>query len=295
MTKRVIEISGFDACLKARNRQITIAREGEIVGQFPAEDVGLLIVDTFNSSFSNGTLIEMVEAGGLVVLCGKDHLPAAFVVPAEGNALQVQRMGQQLSLTLPRRKRLWQELVRRKVLNQAAVATDPALAEKLTRLAGRVGSGDPANVEAHAAREFWGAFLPAEKFRRDRDGPSPNHFLNYGYITLRAAMARAICGAGLNPAYGLHHTNRSSGFCLADDLMEPFRPFVDCAARALHLEGLRELDKKAKAVLIGVLHERCRCGKQSGSVETAMDRTVASLCHCFAGLRATLDLPELHR
>ncbi|MCX7020653.1 MAG: type II CRISPR-associated endonuclease Cas1 [bacterium] len=293
MTKRIIEISGFDASLSVRCGQVIVKRGGELAGQFPAEDVGLLIVDTPMASFSNATLIKMIDTGGLVILCGDNHLPAAFVVPMEGNTLQTQRLALQLTVTLPRHKRLWQKIVRTKIRNQAAACLDDAVRKRLDNLAAHVASGDTSNTEGQASRFYWAVYLQGETFLRDREGAPPNHFLNYGYMILRAAMARAICGAGLNPSLGIHHHNRANGFCLADDLIEPFRPWVDLATHKLHLLAKTELDKQAKAALIGVIHEKCVSENQTTSIETAIDRAVASLCHCYEGETDKLSLPAM--
>ena len=292
MGDRIIEVSGFDAYLSASRRQIAVKRDGEVVGRFPAEDVGLLVVDTPLASFSNETLLALVEGGGMAILCGPDHLPAAWVLPVAGNQLQVRRMEQQIALTRPRRKRLWQQVVQAKIRNQAAVCEDAETARALRAMAARVGSGDPGNVEAQAARLHWSRFLHDEPgFRRDREGPAPNHLLNYGYAILRAAMARTLCGAGLHPSLGLHHCNRSAGFPLADDLMEPFRPWADRAARRLHRRGVREIDRPAKAAMLGLLAERCRCGANRTSLDNAMARLVNSLVRHLEEPAEKLDTP----
>lgn len=293
MTRRTIEVSGFDASLSVRHHQVLVKRDGEIVGQFPADEIGLLIVDTPLTSFSNNTLVELVSGGGLVVLCGRDRMPAAWVVPVEGNSLQVQRFAQQMALSLPRRKRLWQQIVRQKIRNQAAICEETATAAKMKSLVARVGSGDSTNVEAHAARLHWAAYLPGGEFRRARDGPPPNHFLNYGYMMLRAAVARAICGAGLHPSLGLHHQNRSAGFPLADDLMEPLRPWADRKARALHRAGHTELDKHAKAALLGMFYERVQLDGEQPTLETAINRLVGSLVDILGGNTDRLTLPAI--
>jgi CRISPR-associated protein Cas1 len=294
MIRRTIDVSGFDATLTARHKQILVGREGHVFGQFPAEDVGLLMIDTRQASFSNETLVTMIETGGLVVLCGSDHLPAAYVVPVQGNCLQVQRMDQQLSLSKPRQKRLWQQIVQGKLRNQSYACTSPEHCQKLKSLAERVGSGDPENVEAQGARIYWSCWLSAgEIFRRKRDGDPPNLFLNYGYSILRACVARAICAAGLNPAFGIHHCNRSNGFCLADDLMEPLRPWVDRQARKLHARGEVELNKLTKAPLMSVLYEECQVGEQRTTLQTAVERMVDSLVRCLTDTGESLVIPRL--
>lgn len=293
MSRRTIEVSGFDATLTVKNRQVLLGRGKELAGQFPAEDVATLIIDTPNTTLTGSTMVEMVQSGGLIVLCGRDHLPAAFVIPVEGNQLLRQRMQTQLDATEPCRKRLWQSVVKQKILNQAVACTDPDAKRKIHSMAGRVRSGDPDNVEAQAARVYWAHFLPGENFRRSRDGQSPNLFLNYGYIVLRAAVARALCAAGLMPAFGLHHDNRCNSFCLADDLVEPYRPWVDVAARETHRMGHTELNRETKKVLLGELYQPCRVGEFGSTLQAATDRTAATLVRRLAGEDVPLALPQM--
>ena len=291
MGERVIEVSGFDAHLSASHKQISVRHDQEVIGHFPAEDVALLVVDTPLASFTHETLLALVDGGGLVLLCGADHLPAAYVVPVAGNALQVQRMAKQIKLSQPRTKRLWQQLVKAKIRNQAAVCATPEIARKLKSLVDRVGSGDPQNVEAQAARLFWSCYLKDKTFRRDREGAPPNPLLNYGYSILRAAMARTICGAGLHPSVGLHHSNRHAAFTLADDLMEPFRPWVDEAVRKLHLQGITEVDRRVKAILLGLMAAPCGSADQRSRIDISMTRMVNSLVRHFDDSSQKLIVP----
>lgn len=291
--RRTIEISGFDAHLSVRNGQILVIRDDTPVGQFPANEVALLIADTRRTTFSNSTLIEITSNGGLVVLCGDDHLPSALVVPVSGNQLLQQRQQLQMRTSQPARKRLWQEIVQAKIINQAAASECINTAKRLKNLAGRVKSGDPDNVEAQAARSYWAAWLGSEKFLRDREGPPPNVFLNYGYMTIRAAVARSLFAVGLNPSFGLHHCNRANQFCLADDLVEPFRPFVDNLARDLHRDGKRSLDKQAKARLLSVLYNTCAIDEYASTIQAAADRAARSLLRRISGDKAPLSLPRL--
>lgn len=291
--RRTIEISGFDARLSVRNGQVLVIRDDTPVGQFPADEVGLLIADTRCTTFSNSTLVEITSNGGLVVLCGEDHLPAALVVPVSGNQLLQQRQQLQMRTTEPARKRLWQEIVQAKITNQAAASDCANTAKRLRSLAGRVKSGDPDNVEAQAARSYWASWLGNEKFLRDRDGAPPNLFLNYGYMTIRAAVTRSLFAAGLNPSFGLHHCNRANPYCLADDLVEPFRPFVDILARDLHRDGKRNLDKQTKARLLSVLYHTCAVDEYASTIQAAADRAARSLLRRISGEKIPLSLPRL--
>ena len=155
-----------------------------------------------------------------------------------------------------------------------------------------VRSGDPTNVEAQAARLYWPALL-GEAFRRDPEGPPPNAFLNYGYMVLRSCVARAVCGAGLHPALGLHHHNRSNLFCLADDLLEPLRPLVDVQVRELAQAGVTEIDRDSKVRLLTVLAETVEIGGEKGPLMVALERVTASLVRCYGGEAKKLELPRI--
>ena len=163
---------------------------------------------------------------------------------------------------------------------------------KLLALAREVKSGDPKNVEAHAAKVYWSHWLAEEEFRRNPDLPGTNALLNYGYAVMRAAVARAIVAAGLLPVLGLHHRNRSNAFCLADDLVEPLRPLVDDRVRDLHLRGYDELSQEAKAELLGLLVDQVRMGNETGPLMVNVHRMVASLVKCYQGETKRLEIPR---
>jgi len=165
----------------------------------------------------------------------------------------------------------------------------------LMGLARRVRSGDPENIESQASRKFWGLYMPEVDFRRDVNGPAPNNMLNYGYMVMRAAVARALCSAGLMPALGIHHRNRYNAFCLADDVVEPFRGYVEAKVREVcRAEGIAEtLSQEIKARLLEILCERVTVAGRSGPLMVNLHRTAASLQRCFAGEQKYLDLPEI--
>ncbi|MBN1919483.1 MAG: type II CRISPR-associated endonuclease Cas1 [Verrucomicrobia bacterium] len=294
MIKRTIEVSGPEASLSLRDGQIIVKRGDEQVGTFSAEDVGMLIVDTPTARYTHGTLIELLEHGAVVVLCGSDHLPTAFVASCTGNTLQTERLAAQLGATRPLKKRLWRQVVQQKVRNQAANLPEGSEERgDLLDLVKRVRSGDPDNVEAQAARLYWRRWLPTEGFRRGEQSEAPNNFLNYGYAVLRAAVARAISGAGLHPSVGIHHHNRYDAFCLADDLVEPLRPLVDRAARDIFLEGHEEINKETKTRLLALLLEPVLLAGAQGPLFVHLERMLASLVRCYAGETAKLDIPSL--
>ncbi len=294
MIKRTVEISGYKTYFHMAHGQLVVEREGSRVGQVPIEDIGLLVVDNPTASYSHLCVVRLLENGAAVILCGEDHLPAGLLTPIEGNSLQAERLRIQIEAPLPTRKRLWQQIVQAKIRHQADIAETTETKTRLMQLRDSVKSGDPRNVEAQAARVHWAAWLGADSgFRRERDGPPPNSLLNYGYMVLRAAVARAVVGSGLHPSLGLQHHNRYNAYSLADDLLEPFRPLVDLAVRDLWRNGKREIDKEAKQALLTLLTHTCETDGQTGPLLVALEFMSASLLKCLAGTEKNLKIPYL--
>lgn len=302
--KRTLEISRDAAHLAVRNQQLLLKRDGHVVGQAPCEDLGVVMVDHPQSTYSHHALVSLAEAGAAVVLCGRDHLPAALVLPLAQHSKVVSRMADQIAASRPLKKRLWKQLIVAKIQAQAR-NVDPRLPahRKLLAMAGEVRSGDPANVEAHAAKVYWRNWLATadaqeadtEPFRRDASSGGLNAFLNYGYAILRAAIGRAIVAAGLQPGLGLHHAGRGNAFCLADDLIEPFRPLVDERVREMHRQGYETLDQPAKAELLELLTTLMQIGNyqdaQTGPLMVMLHRLATSLVACYAGEARQLEIP----
>ena len=293
MIKRTIEISSGPARLSVAHRQLTIERPEIVPATVPLEDIGMVIVDHPAVTYTHSVFTELMRCGAAVVLCGNDHHPAGVLLPVDGHSTQTERHHCQIDATLPFKKQAWAGIVRAKVQRQAAVLKNLAgRDEGLSALAARVRSGDPENIEAQAAQRYWKALFGAE-FRRDRDKTGINSALNYGYAVIRAAIARAIVGSGLIPSLGLHHHNRSNPFCLADDLMEPYRPLVDLKVTELSRAGhaLLELDRTVKAVLLSVLNEIVEIGDRRTPISLAIHQTTASLARAYETGKPHLDLP----
>ncbi len=292
MIKRTVEIStdGYFLCVK--NDQLVLLRDRQVVSTIPCEDIGLLIIDSKATTYTHDALVRVAERGALVVLCGKDHHPAAMVLPTVANETQTQRVRLQAAATLPRRKQMWRQIVQAKIRRQAAVLAEDHPAHKaLLALVSKVRSGDPTNVEARASRLYWPALFGDPTFRRKRQGLPPNNLLNYGYMALRAATARALCGAGFHPGLGLSHHNKYNPFCLADDIMEPFRPLVDARVAGLWRDGQKELDADVKRALLELLAEPVTVADLTGPLMVALHRTAGSVVKCLAGQAAQLALP----
>jgi len=296
MIKRVVEISRGGARLSVRNEQLMVeSGEAEGCAQIPCEDVGLLLVDNRAVTYTHAVFTTLLRHGAGVVLCGEDHQPAGMLLPLAGNSVQTERMRIQLGAKAPVKKQLWRQVVQAKIRHQAAVlGREHGLYEPLRAMARGVRSGDAGNVEAQASKRYWGAYLGQLNFRRRIDGGPPNNLLNYGYTVVRAAAARALTGAGLLCSVGIHHCNKYNAFCLADDMVEPFRGYVERKAREIwEKDGVgEELDQGAKAAMLEVLYERAAIGGQGGPLMVGLHRTAASLVRCLAGEAKELELPE---
>jgi CRISPR-associated protein Cas1 len=281
--KRTIEISSRGTRLTLENSRIQVCREQETLASIPAEDLAMIILSSTGISLSSGVLKAMGEAGGAILACDDSYHPCGIFLPMSANTLHSERARMQAELSAPMRKNLWARIVRAKIRNQAGLLRQEAARSKLLGLADKVRSGDEGNVESDAARVYWSrvfadhkAILPAP-FLRNREGAPPNNLLNYGYTVLRAATARALCAAGLHPAVGLHHRNRYSGFCLADDVMEPYRPFVDRTVMFMAAESRFEIDKDVKSTLIGVIGQDVSMPDGRFSLVNALEKTASSL------------------
>lgn len=309
MIKRTIEISRQSVHLAVeKNQLLLVLHEPDhgFLARIPCEDVGLVMVDHQETTYSHAALARLLDFGAAVVICGRNHLPSGLLLPLPAHTEIVWRINEQIAASRPLCKQLWQQLVVAKIRAQARNLISGPVRERLLALAGEVRSGDPTNVEAQAAKLYWSAWLAGDRqppgegqsppptgFHRDPEGTDAlNAMLNYGYAVLRAAIARALVAAGLFPALGLHHANRSNAFCLADDLLEPLRPMVDRVVRRLHHRRQAELDPKAKQALLELLTASVRCGDQTGPLMVALHRMVASLVACYRGEEKRLLLVD---
>lgn len=282
--------------MSVRYGQLVIRENGEELSQISCEDIGVLLIDHQGTSYTHCVFTELLDKGAAIVLCGGNHHPAGMLLPLQSNSEQGERFRKQTQAKEPIKKRLWKQIVQAKILHQARIVAEgtPAHAA-LMALRQRVRSGDPDNVEARASRKFWPSYLPGIEFHRARDGAPPNNLLNYGYTVMRAAVARALCSAGLMPCLGIHHHNRYNAFALADDVMEPFRGFVEAKVKEIcESEGVPdELTQPLKAKLLEVLYEPVSIAGNTGPLMVGLHRTAASLYRCFAGKQQQMELPAL--
>lgn len=295
MTDRILDLSNEPARLSVRNGLLLIERKGQPEITVPFEEVAVLVGGHRQLVYTQAVFAELAEAGGVFVACDGRGLPAALMLPMEGHHVQAERFAAQAEASRPVQKRQWQAVVRAKIAAQArALKTLHGDDHGLAAMARRVGSGDPQNVEGQAARRYWTCLFPDQpKFVRDRNLPGRNALLNYGYAVLRAVAARAVCGAGLHPSFGIHHHNRYDAFALADDLMEPFRPIVDRAVARLTAppDENRELDPETKRALYAALLEPVAFQGENRSLFDTLARMAASLAQVYLGLRREILVP----
>lgn len=291
MSHRIVEIAEDERWLsRLRGFLVVSGKDGEI-GRVAFEDIGAVIVSARAASYSNSLLAELAERNIPLIVCGANFAPKAWLWPIEGHHLQYRRLTAQIAARLPLRKQLWRAIVKAKVLQQhAALLAVGAPGGGLDSLAKQVRTGDPDNIEAQAARIYWGRMMGPD-FRRDRRAGGRNALLNYGYAVIRSAAARAVVGAGLHPTVSLFHSNRGNAFALVDDLMEPFRPFVDLQVHRLAAEGHEEVDKVAKTVLARLLVLDLETPHGISPLSLVMHRAAASLAESYVAGRTLLDLP----
>lgn len=258
------------------------------------EDIGFVIVDNPNVSITIPLLNELADNNVAVVFCDRRQMPKSMLMTLDGNSTQQETYRFQIEASLPTKKNIWKQLVEGKIKNQALLLNKVGRnGNELKQYYSNVKSGDTDNREGAAAREYWNRLFDSQFIRR-REGEPPNNLLNYGYTILRAAVARALIGSGLYPAFGVFHKNRYNAFPLADDVMEPYRPFVDEIVYHLYFDGAtNELDNNSKSTLLRLLFADVKIGKVTRPLENALSMTTASLMKMLKGDNDKLVLPSL--
>ena len=272
--------------------------KADAVKTIPIEDVGVVVVDNKQITITQGLMEALLDNNCAVITCDKSHLPIGLLLPFRGNTTQNERFRQQLDASLPLKKQLWQQTVQTKIGNQASVLQKCRKVEvgNMLKWQNDVRSGDPDNLEGRAAAYYWKNMFPeVDDFTRDRDGGSPNNLLNYGYAILRAVVARSLVASGLLPTLGIHHHNRYNAYCLADDIMEPYRPYVDELVASYTDENgyPDELTSDIKRVMLSIPVLDVRINGQRSPLMLAVGQTAASLARCFSGDSRKLVYPEL--
>lgn len=280
-----------------KNDALPESFRSESVRTIPVEDIGVVILDHQQITLTHGLLEALLENNCAVITCNSSRMPVGLMLPLEGNTVQSERFQAQIEASLPLKKQLWQQTVQAKISNQAHVLKNSrnAVVKNMLAWVGQVKSGDSDNLEGRAAAYYWrNLFSGIEGFTRGREGIPPNNLLNYGYAILRAVVARSLVGSGLLPTLGVHHHNRYNAYCLADDIMEPYRPFVDRLVVEItdRDAAIDELSKDLKMKLLQIPVLDVFINGQRSPLMIAVGQTTASLAKCFTGEGRRIAYPE---
>ena len=281
-----------------KNDTLPDAFKREAERTIPIEDIGVVVLDNRRITVTTGVMEGLLAATCAIITCDSRGMPAGLMLPLEGNTIQSERFRHQIEASQPLKKQLWQQTIRQKILNQAKAlqnATGMPVKNMLV-WANEVKSGDSDNREARAATYYWRNIFPQHpNFVRGREGEPPNNLLNYGYAILRACVARALVGSGLLPTLGIHHHNRYNAYCLADDIMEPYRPYVDTLVIQLMRThpDYTELTRDLKAELLTIPALDVTIDNRRSPLMIAVGQTTASLAKCFSGELRKIAYPEL--
>lgn len=292
MIHRVVEIREPGNHVHLERGFLVVEKTGHETGRVPLDDIAVLMFTGPGNSISTNLITALCERSVCTIISGDNYHPKALVFPFDAHHLHRRRLEAQINASEPLKKRLWQQIIRAKIENQSACLRRCAKPDPtLDVLVHRVGSGDPGNIEAQAARRYW-AGLFGDGFTRDPARPGINALLNYGYAVVRAAAARALVAAGLYPALGLHHTNQANAFVLADDLMEPFRPLVDAQVYEIWRNGSSEVTTSSKRTLAKLLVTDVATNDGHTILATALNTSAQSLSRSLLEGTAALVLPD---
>lgn len=282
-------------CLSLRNNQMIINTKEmpDMQRSVPIEDIGFVILEHQHTNITLPLLNALSDNNVAVIFCGNNLMPNAMLMNLDSNKTQGESYRAQIEASEPLKKGLWKQIVEAKIRNQAALLNKLGKnGERLKPYYTNVKSGDVDNREGVAAKIYWSELF-GEDFIRTREGVEPNNMLNYGYTLLRAAVARSLMGSGLFPAFGIFHRNRYNAFPLADDIMEPYRPYVDEIVFDLYANGERKLTKDVKSQLLRLLFTDTSFGKITRPLDVGLTMTSASLAKCFGGIQKKIAYPLL--
>jgi CRISPR-associated protein Cas1 len=288
MIKRTLYF-GNPSYLKKKDLQLVVdfPEEGKESKSVPIEDIGVLVLDHYQITISQSLLTALIENNVAIINCNQQHLPEGLMLPMYGHHAFTEKVREQVNASEPLRKNMWQQTVAMKIRNQSAVLRKLGLQnENMHYWADSVKSGDPENYEARAAAYYWDViFEGIADFRRHRYGNPPNNLLNYGYAILRAVIARSLVASGLMTFMGIHHRNKYNPFCLADDIMEPYRPYVDLLVLDIlkQEEEIEELTPEIKRKLLVIPAIDIVLDRQKSPLMVGAGRTSASVMKCFEG------------
>lgn len=296
MIKRTL-FFGNPAYLSTKNEQLHISfpEADKADRTVPIEDLGMIVLENQQITITNGLLAKLTDRKVAVVTCNAQHLPEGLLLPMQGHTEQTERIRYQLEASQPLKKNLWQQTVTSKIKNQYALLKEKGKESKrMEYLYKNVNSGDVGNHEAQAAAIYWQNIFDIPDFNRGQMGISPNNLLNYGYAILRAVIARALVSSGMLPQVGIWHRNKYNAYCLADDIMEPYRPYVDLVV--CHMveteDDYSELTTGLKKELLSIPALDVVIDGQKSPLMVAASRTTSSLFECFAGISRKIIYPE---
>ena len=299
MIKRTIHI-GSPCTLRRREQQLVLQYPKDLglpEKTLPIEDIGVLIMDHQQVVVTHMLLSALLENNVAVITCNEQHMPTGLLLNLDGHTVQTELFRHQIEASEPLRKNLWMQTVQAKLRNQAGLLEQAGIPGDVIReYAKNVRSGDPDNLEARGAAHYWRHLFPGHlNFVRHRHGDPPNNLLNYGYTILRAVVARSLVGSGLLPTLGIHHRNKYNAYCLADDVMEPYRPFVDELVLKMVVQDrvdAKELTTEIKGKLLGVPTIDVVLDGKRSPLFVAVQRSTASLAQCFQGEQRKPLYPE---
>lgn len=285
------------AYLSTKNNQLVVklvqTNEEKTV---PIEDIGMIVLENQQITLTNGLIEKLTYQNAAIVCCNQQHLPLSLLSPLSGHSEFNERLRFQLEASLPLKKFLWQQTIIAKITNQANLLGKlNKQNDKLRKWAKEVLSGDSTNKESHSAAFYWEHIFDIPGFYRGQKEMPPNNLLNYGYAILRAVCARSLIGSGMLPALGIHHANKYNAYCLADDIMEPYRPFVDELVHAIvqQTDNIEELNREIKQQLLMIPAIDVKIEGKKSPLLVAMSRTTHSLYECFAGVSRKILYPVL--
>ena len=269
-----------------------------VVKRVPIEDIGVVVLDHKQITITQGAMSALLDNNVAVITCDEHRMPSGLILPLDGNTIQSERFRDQIEASLPLKKQLWQQTIQAKILNQSTVLDRQRGLEcgNMEAWAKQVKSGDSDNLEGRAAAFYWqNLFGHIKGFRRDREGVPPNNLLNYGYAILRAVVARSLVGSGLLPTLGIHHHNRYNAYCLADDIMEPYRPYVDKLVAEIVDSGadITNLTKEIKGQLLSIPVLDVVINGRRSPLMIGVGMTTASLYKCYSGEIRKIAYPSM--
>ncbi|MCX8143260.1 MAG: type II CRISPR-associated endonuclease Cas1 [Bacteroidia bacterium] len=298
MIKRILYF-GNPAHLRTEHKQlkITIKKEPPEEKSIPIEDLGVVVIDHPQITITSSAISMMMNHNVALIACNEAYMPHALMLPFEGHHIQTQRMRAQIDASEPLKKNLWMQTIQAKIYNQAKLLEKQGITNHpLYQFQKSVKSGDADNREAAAANYYWSNIFPnIPNFSREQKGEYPNNLLNYGYAILRSVTARALVSAGLFPSFGIYHHNKYNAYCLADDIMEPYRPYVD--KLVIHImqkfPNKKEIDTELKKELLIIPHLDVTIENEKSILMIATQRTSASLAKCFLNEQRKLIFPKM--